>query len=67
VTDVTYVSFVPRAKRDRLRSVLTSEDTGRLTWIEKRGFFGSEFHFSGPARLVRKTHTFITEWLASDR
>jgi hypothetical protein len=66
VTDVTYVSFVPRSRRDKLRSALAAEDTGRISWVEKRGIFGSEFHFSGPARLVRKTHAYITEWLASD-
>jgi hypothetical protein len=66
VTDVTYVSFVPRSRRDKLRSALDAEDTGRISWVEKRGIFGSEFHFSGPARLVRKTHAYITEWLASD-
>ena len=66
MSNLTYVSFVPRAKRGRLRSVLTTEDTGLLCWVEKRRWFGSEFHFSGPARLVRRTHAFITEWLASD-
>jgi hypothetical protein len=64
---VTYVSFVPRARRAKLRSALAAEDTGQIRWVEKRGIFGSEFHFSGPARLVRKTHAYIAEWLASDR
>lgn len=64
---VTYVSFVPRSKCARLRSVLADEDTGELSWVEKRRMFGSEFYFSGPSRLVRKTHAYITEWLAQDR
>ena len=64
MSEVTYVSFVPKAKRDKLRRVLESEDTGALTWSEKKTFFGSEFYFSGPSVLVRKTHAYITHWLA---
>ena len=67
MSDVTYVSFVPRSKRAKLRGVLESEDTGALNWTEKRRLFGSEFYFSGPSGLVRKTHSYITAWLASDR
>jgi hypothetical protein len=67
MTDVTYVAFVPRSKCDKLRDALSAEDTGAIRWFEKRGMFGSEFHFSGPAGLVRRTHAYITEWLASDR
>jgi hypothetical protein len=67
LTDVTYVSFVPRSRRAKLRNALSSEDTGQIRWVEKRRIFGSEFHFSGPARPVRKTHAYITAWLASDR
>jgi hypothetical protein len=66
VSEVTYVSFVPRSKRDKLREVLQSEDTGPVSWSEKRMLFGSEFYFCGPAGLVRKTHSYITEWLAND-
>jgi hypothetical protein len=66
VSEVTYVSFVPRSKRAKLRSALETEDTGEVTWTEKRLLFGSEFYFSGPAKLVRKTHAYITLWLATD-
>ena len=66
MSDATYMSFVPRAKRDKLRRVLQDEDTGALRWTEKRGLFGSEFYFSGPSALVRKTHAYITAWLAQD-
>jgi len=66
VSEVTYVSFVPKAKRAKLRRVLESEDTGPIRWREKKRLFVSEFHFSGPTELVRKTHAFITEWLADD-
>lgn len=66
MTDVTYVSFVPRSKRNRLREVLESENTGDLRWTEKKTLAGSEFYFSGPATLVRRTHSFVTQWLADD-
>jgi hypothetical protein len=65
MSDVTYVSFVPKAKRDKLRDTLESEDTGALRWSEKRTFSGSEFYFSGPASLVRRTHSYVAEWLAN--
>jgi hypothetical protein len=63
MSDATYVSFVPKAKREKLRAVLTEEDTGQISWREHRGMFGSEFYFSGPPALVRKTHLFVAEWL----
>jgi hypothetical protein len=66
VTEATYVSFVPRSKRTELRHMLQSEDTGPISWTEKKMLLGSEFYFSGPASLVRKTHTYITQWLARD-
>jgi hypothetical protein len=65
MSDVTYVAFVPRAKRDKLRAVLQSENTEPLSWREKKALFGSEFYFSGPAGPVREAHLFITRWLAS--
>jgi hypothetical protein len=66
MTEVTYVSYVPKAKRAKLRQVLESEDTGSLRWSEKKKLFGSEFYFSGPTQLVRRTHAYITAWLATD-
>jgi hypothetical protein len=66
VSEATYVSFVPKAKRGKLRRVLETEDTGAVSWTEKKLLFGSEFYFSGPAELVRKTHAYITAWLARD-
>jgi hypothetical protein len=66
VTEVTYVSYVPKAKRAKLRLVLQTEDTGSVRWFEKKKLFGSEFYFSGPTELVRKTHAYITQWLAVD-
>lgn len=66
MTEVTYVSYVPKRKRAKLRSVLQSEDTGSVRWAEKKKLFGSEFYFSGPTELVRRTHAYITQWLAAD-
>ena len=66
MTEVTYVSYVPKRKRAKLRSVLRSEDTGDIRWHEKKKLFGSEFYFSGPTELVRKTHSYITQWLVAD-
>ncbi len=64
MSDATYVAFVPRAKREKLRSTLQAADTGAVTWREHRKLFGSEFYFSGPSGLVRKTHAYIVHWLA---
>jgi hypothetical protein len=66
MTDVTYVAFVPRSKRAKLHDILTREDTGPIAWQEKRGLFRSEFHFSGPAGLVRRVHAYVTDWVARE-
>jgi len=43
--------------------VLTVEDTGDLRWQERKTFSGSEFYFTGPAALARRTHDYVTRWL----
>ena len=63
----TFVSFVPKTKTAKLRLTLQSEDTGDLHWREQKTFFGSEFYFSGPTDLARRTHEYVTLWLASTR
>jgi hypothetical protein len=63
MTDATYVTFVPSAKRALLREILETEDTAPLVWRERRSFFGSEFYFSGPAALARKAQAYVAEWL----
>lgn len=67
MSEATYVSFVPKTKSAKLRRTLQTEDTGDLRWREEKTFFGSEFYFSGPADLVRRTHEYVTLWLASTR
>jgi hypothetical protein len=65
VSEATFVSFVPKTRSAKLRRTLLSEDTGQVRWREQKTFFGSEFYFSGPAELVRRTHEYVTLWLAS--
>lgn len=64
--EATYVLFVPKAKRAKLRSVLQAEDTAPLSWREKRAMSGSEFYFSGPASLARETHQHLVRWLSAN-
>jgi hypothetical protein len=64
--EATYVAFVPKAHRAKLRETLMSEDTGEVSWKERKTFSGSEFYFSGPPTLVRKTHEFVTLWLTTN-
>ncbi|CAN5882667.1 hypothetical protein BH11PSE1_BH11PSE1_08580 [soil metagenome] len=63
MSDATYIAFVPTAKRDRLRQILQTEDTGPLAWREQRTMFGSEFYFSGPSALARKAQAYVAEWV----
>jgi len=63
MSDATYVTFVPSAKRAQLRQILETEDTSPLVWRERRSFFGSEFYFSGPSALARKAQAYVVEWL----
>jgi hypothetical protein len=64
MVEATFVAFVPKNKSDQLRQTLTTEDTGELRWRERRTFSGSEFYFTGPSELARKTHDYVTHWLA---
>lgn len=65
MAEMTYVAFVPKAKREKLRYVLQTEDTGALRWREERGRRGSEFYFTGPSQLARQTHSYVTSWVAA--
>jgi hypothetical protein len=65
MSEATFVSFVPKAKSAKLRRTLQTEDTGEIRWREHKTFFGSEFYFSGPAELVRRTHEYVSLWLCS--
>ena len=61
--DATDVAFVPSGMSAKLRSVLQAEDTGQISWRERRVMFGSEFYFSGPPRLARATHAYVSQWV----
>jgi hypothetical protein len=61
--DATYVAFVPNGMSAKLRCVLEAEDTGPISWRERKVMFGSEFYFSGPSRLARAAHAYISEWV----
>jgi hypothetical protein len=63
MNEATFVSFVPKSLSDRLRQTLTTEDTGALRWRERRTFSGSEFYFTGPPDLARRTQTYVTQWI----
>jgi hypothetical protein len=63
MSEATYVAFVPKRKSDKLRRALTAEDTGLLQWRERKTFLGSEFYFTGPPELARKTHVYVTNWV----
>jgi hypothetical protein len=65
MSEATYVCFVPKKKSDQLREVLTVEDTGALSWRERKTFSGSEFYFTGPPELARKAHIYVAQWLIS--
>lgn len=63
MSDATYVAFVPSTMRGKLRSILQSEDTGQISWRERRVLFGSEFYFSGPSNLARAAHAYVSQWV----
>lgn len=64
VPEATYVTFVSKAQRAKLRAMLQTEDMGELSWREKKRLFGSEFYFSGPPTLARQAHAYVNKWLA---
>jgi hypothetical protein len=61
--EATYVAFVPKPMRAKLRDILKSEDLGPMRWREERRLRGSEFYFTGPANLARKTHAYVINWV----
>ena len=63
MSEATYVAFVPKPKSDMLRHTLSTEDTGALSWRERKTFSGSEFYFTGPPELARRAHAYVAEWL----
>lgn len=64
MSQATFVAFVPRAKRAKLRETLRAADTAPLSWREAAGRNGSEFYFTGPPALARRTHAYVCQWVA---
>jgi hypothetical protein len=62
--EATFVNFVPAEKCSKLRATLETENTSPLSWSEVAMLFGSEFYFSGPEDLARRTHEYIKRWVA---
>jgi hypothetical protein len=54
--DATFVLFVGRKERGRVRSSLTPDLLGSVTWLERKSLSGSEFYFSGPSARARQAH-----------
>jgi hypothetical protein len=63
MSEATYVAFVPKRKSDMLRQTLSTEDTGALSWKERKTFSGSEFYFTGPPDLARRAQAYVAEWV----
>ncbi|MFL5296717.1 MAG: hypothetical protein ACJ798_10095 [Phenylobacterium sp.] len=63
MSEATYVAFVPKRKSGQLRKTLMTEDTGPLSWRERKTFSGSEFYFTGPPELARKAQAYVAEWV----
>lgn len=63
MSEATYVVFVPKPMRGKLRNVLQSEDLGPMRWREQRRLRGSEFYFTGPPGLARRTHAYVMNWV----
>jgi len=54
--DATFVLFVQKKQRGRIRGGLTADLLGEVTWRERKTLTGSEFYFSGPSALARQAH-----------
>lgn len=57
MVEATYVLYVRRSQRVRVRTALAGRVDQAITLRERKTLFGSEFYFSGPAALARETHT----------
>jgi hypothetical protein len=63
MVEATYVLYVPRSQRVRVRTALAGRVGDAVTLRERKTLFGSEFYFSGPAGLARESHTSAMRWL----
>lgn len=66
MVEATFVLYVPRSKRGRVRTALATDVTADLKWRERKTLFGSEFYFSGPSALARQVHATASRWVNDD-
>lgn len=64
--DATFVLFVEKKQRSRVRGGLTSELVGDVVWRERKTLSGSEFYFSGPSAVARQAHAAAARLLRLD-
>lgn len=63
MVEATFVLYVPRSKRGRVRNGLAADETADLKWRERKTLFGSEFYFSGPSAVARQVHATASRWI----
>jgi hypothetical protein len=64
--NATFVLFVRKNDRSRVRGGLTAELLGDVIWRERKTFSGSEFYFSGRSAEARRAHAAALQMLSSD-
>lgn len=64
--DATFVLFVRKKQRSRVRSSLTPELLGAAAWRERKTLSGSEFYFSGPSAIARLAHAAAARLTSSE-
>jgi len=64
VDDATYVIFVAKAGRARVRERLRAAADETVRWTERKNLSGSEFFISGPPARVREAHEAMMLWMA---
>ena len=63
MVEATYVLFVSKRLRGRVRTGLASEPQADIRWRERKTLRGSEFYFSGPAAQARQAHACAAGWI----
>ncbi len=64
--EATFVLFVRKEQRGRVRTGLTPEVVGAATWRERKTLSGSEFYFSGPSAIARLAHAAAARLTSSE-
>jgi hypothetical protein len=63
MVEATYVLFVSKRLRGRVRTGLAAEPQIDIRCRERKTLRGSEFYFSGPAALARQAHASASGWI----